>query len=771
MIWLHCLPSLFKMENQALSYSEKALAFFGDQALVNWEDSLLKGDFLISRGTAYMRLDSIAKALTHYQQALSLKLPYQPYIPSQIATIYNNMAVAHIFGHSAKDAIPLLTKSIQLNLKDENDPELAGNYDNLGEAWIQLGNYHNALHALNRAISYFGPLIPVKDSLRTPYWKHTHIFHPSGYLSSMSLRAKTLLKLYQHNKDRPAYLYAAYASYQTLDTLIQSLRLQYQVEGSKESLVSLAKPAYEFAIQSCMELYDLTHESNYQQTAFEYAEKSKSMILFDALQHSQAIRHTLKAVDREKLLSLTSLRVYYEKSWHRFNTTSSPLASQQISVEDSVIKYRKLEFDFLNDLKHQRPEFYYSLSKTGIIQLSELRNEILQDQSKGLIEFFVGDSNLYTFLITIDTFVIHHAPLDFDLDGSVYDLREAIILQKDSDSLDQIYSPILHDLAYQMFERLLKPFDDQKLLPRRLIVIRDDVLGLLPFEVLLTKKAENRLDFPRFNYLIKERAISYAFSASLLRGFMRNKIQPRKRLIAFAPMQFQLVQKNHADLLSSILTDLFRSDDEVDLIASHGDEEKFFQQLATLKNFKTHAEQFWIIYLASHSGILDQTNPRSNGIAFHDSILVMADLYQMQLNAELVILRACETAIGEIIPGEGIASLANGFAHTGAKSVFSTQWIVPQASYFMQVFMELLYDGQPKDEALRFAKLDQITDIYPYYWAAYEIHGDVSPASFEPSIIYLISIPGIVQFVLLLGMIGLVSFLVVKNRKKLYRQN
>lgn len=91
----------------------------------------------------------------------------------------------------------------------------------------------------------------------------------------------------------------------------------------------------------------------------------------------------------------------------------------------------------------------------------------------------------------------------------------------------------------------------------------------------------------------------------------------------------------------------------------------------------------------------------------------MCDLYNLQLNADPVVLSACETGIGELRRGEGIVSLARGFTYAGAKSIVTSLWSVAdeKTKDIMVAFYQNLKKGLPRGEALRQAKLEYIDGL------------------------------------------------------------
>ena len=103
----------------------------------------------------------------------------------------------------------------------------------------------------------------------------------------------------------------------------------------------------------------------------------------------------------------------------------------------------------------------------------------------------------------------------------------------------------------------------------------------------------------------------------------------------------------------------------------------------------------------------------------------------MKLNADLAVLSACNTGIGDVMRGEGIMSLARGFMYAGCPSIVMSLWSVNDeaSSSIMEGFYRNLAEGVDKDEALRQAKIAYLDktgrrDAHPYFWAAHVLIGD-----------------------------------------------
>jgi CHAT domain-containing protein len=145
--------------------------------------------------------------------------------------------------------------------------------------------------------------------------------------------------------------------------------------------------------------------------------------------------------------------------------------------------------------------------------------------------------------------------------------------------------------------------------------------------------------------------------------------------------------------------------------------------------------RYTVIHLAVH-GIANEKDPRRAALILlgdrstgEDGILEADEILRLQTNAELVVLSACDTAVGSLQGQEGIANLARAFLLSGAKTVVSTLWSVDDvaALYLIRRFYAHLGEGLSSAEALTVAKRDILRrygkEGTPYYWAGYKLDG------------------------------------------------
>jgi CHAT domain-containing protein len=193
------------------------------------------------------------------------------------------------------------------------------------------------------------------------------------------------------------------------------------------------------------------------------------------------------------------------------------------------------------------------------------------------------------------------------------------------------------------------------------------------------------------------------------------------------------------------LRDLPWAEKELKSAASVVRSELYLRGDATEDAFKTNAGRFGIIHLATHV-ILDDKEPLYSKFVFtknpasgEDGYLHLYELYNLRLRANMAVLSACQTGIGKNIKGEGMMSLARGFAYAGCPSVVMSLWSIDDKATSMVVsgFYNGLAQGKSKDIALRDAKLALINSrdpilSNPYYWAGLVVIGNTEPLVISP---------------------------------------
>ncbi len=161
---------------------------------------------------------------------------------------------------------------------------------------------------------------------------------------------------------------------------------------------------------------------------------------------------------------------------------------------------------------------------------------------------------------------------------------------------------------------------------------------------------------------------------------------------------------------------------------------------ATEERARSLGRDSQLVHFACH-GLLDERFPLNSGLALTlperqaegqaNGLLQAWEIFEsVRLDADLVTLSACDTALGREMGGEGLVGLTRAFQYAGARSVLASLWEVADLSTarFMTRFYRHLRSGRPKDEALQAAQIDQIREgtafSHPFHWAAFQLTGD-----------------------------------------------
>jgi CHAT domain-containing protein len=141
--------------------------------------------------------------------------------------------------------------------------------------------------------------------------------------------------------------------------------------------------------------------------------------------------------------------------------------------------------------------------------------------------------------------------------------------------------------------------------------------------------------------------------------------------------------------------------------------------------------------VATHS-IKKENNPKLSGLIFaqsqnpserEDGILYSGETYNLNLNAELIVLSSCESGIGKLVKGEGMLALNRGFLYSGVQNTIFSLWKVEDKStsrLMIELYRNIL-EGKSFSTALRRAKLQLIQDpftAFPRYWSGFILVGE-----------------------------------------------
>lgn len=478
------------------------------------------------------------------------------------------------------------------------------------------------------------------------------------------------------------------------------------------------------------------HMDNLVVPAFQEVDNNRASYLqqgltLNRLQSNNALPDSLKQLESQLnngINMLSMKRIYFSK----YGPQYSPMVE---SFEAGINSLKAQKESFVQLLKAEYPS-YYDLRYDTTSALSQAK--ILLEDGQVLLEYFIGEEFIYTFRVDADGLQMFTSPND-----SV----EYWIKQMTGEALYDVGQAKMDFLPFaeKLFHRLIKPaIADLDPSYSRMIIVPDGFLASLPFGMLVSEASNT--DLRVIPYLMKDFAISYGYSTSsfaMQKQQYTNRSLPKGSLLAVAP-SFPTSSNAETDTTKLMaFTNLTYNVEEINNI-NVAAKKMLKGNKATPETFLKLWNKYQFIHLATHA-ISNPAFPEEAGIAFSNdgdqtSLLRLKDLPDQPWYAKMLVLSACQTASGQVVSGEGIISLAHGFALKGIQSIVATQWSVkdPPTARLMDQFYDYLLQGEPRDIALQKAQLSLVEggvdrkyqDGHPLYWAAFTLYGDPSPVSF-----------------------------------------
>lgn len=733
----------------------------------------------LNLGLVYTDLGDYDQAIACYERALAIQIPSLGPRHTDVASSYNNMGAAYAAKGDFSRAQALYEKALEVRREalGPRHPDVGSIYRNLGTTYRRRGEAARAIAHHEEALaifrSNFGPRHPevaessndIGDVHRGQHRAQRALFFyeqairanlaspaegPSGAAegSSRALSESVLLdslngkgQALADPEGGPALdLAAAVRTFEEASSVLERIRRGHRAEGSKLFLAERGADVYDRAIRAAFALHGQTGEPRYAEAAFRFAEKSKSAILLDALFQAEAERFA--GIPDAVLAEERKLRAelaFYERALAEEQSRGGDADAAKLALFQDQSFERKRAYDaLLERLETQYPKYYSLKYRTRAVDPAEVQRH-LRESGGALVEYFTGAASIFIFVITEDGLRAEVVPRDPALERWVTELREGIVAR----DLD-LYA----GAASRLYDAILRPVA-RTLAGKALIVVPDGSLGTVPFEALLTGGAGDgggtgqHSDLP---FLLEEHAVSYAYSAALWLETRKGEVRPRGRgFLGFAPVFAQgpgLRSTAPRDYLPASREEVTRIAKRVE--GSYGLFDRWRRTRARVYLGEEAREEavksedladYRFVHFATH-GRLDTKSPKLSGLVLapdpggkEDGILHLGEVYGLKLNADLVVLSACETGLGKMARGEGIIGLTRGFLYAGAANVLVSLWPVGDVTTadLMVDFYDQVLRGVSRAEALREAKRRlmkrQPEYAKPYYWAPFILVG------------------------------------------------
>lgn len=705
----------FKDFDAAIRYAQRAVALAEQEAEPSW-----LADVLTVLAGAQKQSKRPEAAKRSYQQAAEI-LEGDPYATESLRLIYLNLASLLGGEKNEREALRYLGLASG-GVADDPQRLLLEITKRKGMIQIDAGKPADAL------VTYDEGLLQLGGTRNRPNGMvdiSPDSLSPIYYEEMAQLLCDRAIALTQARRFSDAL-----DAYDTYFYWLDLLRGRVNSDASRRFLSQNLRPVFDEAIGLLVKTYlNESNEEEYLWRALALSERAKAYSLLTNLQRD---RQNMPQRERQLRTRIATLE--------RNNSAPATLEAARLEL-DRLLGQGKAELPETSDFTFQKEKLLEMLRE----QNSDLMAFHLGQQSGHMFVVYRADGRIsYAAIGGIDSLTAEVQAWRNAIEASAYQ-RKSLRPATKQIALDREFQ----DRGLALNERLFYgPYRRCSIPAGDVLIVPDGSLCFLPFGCLPRTPSELPLDYGAYDYFAGDRSISYAYSTSvLLAQSSQDSVGYAKNLLAFAPTfkggaassgQRQVNQTN-LRALEGLQPLKYNREEVAAISALIPRSATFYGPDASRERFFKTAGSARIVHLSSH-GTVNAADPRLSFVAFSqlgdslelEELLYFNDLSSLAINAELVVLSACETSLGEYVPGETALSLASAFAASGARSTLTTLWSVDDAATkdLMVQFYEALAAGKSRSEALALAQQAHRSGAnyaHPYYWSAMTLYGAAGP--------------------------------------------
>ncbi|MBZ0245652.1 MAG: CHAT domain-containing protein [Cyclobacteriaceae bacterium] len=669
-------------------------------------------------GVIYRELEFYGDAVNSLETALNIWEKVYPQAHPSRAFVLSNLGQTYVKMGDTKAGQGYFDRALKMYEESYGNkhPDIASTLNAIGNLELAQRKYDEAINYYQRALQ-----ANVKD-----FNSSNPAINPDGenfyngnvLLYSLLFKAEALEAKYFGKTLKFADLLLSMESIKRCDELIERLRNQISSESDKLALGVIANEVYADGVRVAHTLaQNAWKKKPFRELTFYFAEKSKSAVLQDAISDSNAKSFAgipPELLEEEKYLK--ALAAYCNQQ-----LAQKPSPEEEQSLRDILFKVNRDYEVFVKGLEEKFPEYYNLKFNSASPSITEIQSKL--DNKTAVLSYFMDEKNnrLYTFVISNNKYKIIDKEIPADFDKLITGLRNSLFYNEINTYVNT---------AATLSRSIIPPLPGGI---SHLVIIPTGRMGVIPFEALFSQSVKSANGYGQLPYLLNDYSISYEFSAGLIlqkEGNTSASTAPASILLC-APVEFTS---------NSSLNTLPGTEEEVQKIAQlfssrNLKSETLIKTQADEDHIKSSAmKDYKYLHFATH-GIVDEQNPELSRIFLNQGInedgnLYSGEIYNLELNADLVALSACETGLGKISKGEGVIGLSRALIYAGARNIIVSFWSVADAStsqLMREFYTELLANNNNDfSSALRASKLKMIkenTYAAPYYWAPFVIFG------------------------------------------------
>ncbi len=776
--------------SSSLGEIQKALEFYeqGVHLAEALGDRQMIARFLGNRGTSYSRLGDSYTATAYYEKAVAIFRDLG--LRRAMAGDLDGLGVAHLKLGNVDKALACFKESLALARETGDRRTEMVSLLNTGGAYSEVGDFPRALEHydlaletnltvgdrrgeafIRKSIGVTNLKIGELDKARQYLLEALAIFREIGDRLG---EASVLTDLAQVDRDA-GKLTEGLKSIEEAVRIADSTRRSFISPQLRARFRASSQTSYETHVDLLMRLHETNPGQKYDAAAMRASEGARGRVLVELLNEARVdIRRGIDPalLDRERTLrqQLNAKEVFKTQMSGR-RLPPEQLAALDREIAELIASYDRVQ----EEIRTTNPR-YAALRDPPLLTTEQIQQ--LLDPGTLLLEYSLGEKRSYLWAVTDKTLSSHVLPPAREIDKAarrVYELLTARNQRLPDESTGQRRERIAaadrdyRTASTQLSRMLLGPVAEH-LGARRLAIAGEGPLQLVPFGALPHPKSSGSSDFQP---LVAGHEIVVLSSASQLTTISKESRpdrRPDKVVAVLADPVFDAAdsrvegaraqarlrseepkgtEKLPADLLRSArdfgsggFRRLRSSRVEADAIAALSPAGRTLKAVDFAASRSTATDdllsQYRIVHFATH-GLINTQHPELSGLvlslvdengASRDGFLRLHEIYNMDLNADLVVLSSCQSALGKDIQGEGLVGLTRGFMYAGATQVAASLWSVEDqatAELMKRFYKRMLGAGMKPAAALRAAQLELRKEKQwssPYHWAGFVIMGD-----------------------------------------------
>lgn len=749
-----------------------------------------EADILQLIGVTHSALGENEKALLYLNQSLAIW--HELGEPMGEAFVLRRLARFYIDQHDYERAIELLNQ-VQHTEQTRDHMGRAGTLHLLGIVYHRQGRKEQALEMLNQALALWPfkkdrQARSILDEIGAAHedsedWQGAlTVFNEvlsNARAASDSIWESSALAAIGRNERAMGRLSEARRDVEVALRILESLRLNIADPELRATYFQTAERSYKFYIDLLMQMHSRSPKEGFDALALQASEAFRARSLMDMLARARVdVRQGVDQALLQRQLDLQERLGVQEERQVRLLARSRPSAK----TEDVAKRLRELtreEEEVDTEIRRTSPQ-YAALTQPRPLNLEQIQALVL-DAHSVLLEYSLGEERSYLWALSPNTIASFQLPGRKEIEGAArrfYNLLTARNAYPTGETARQRTLRLEQaekdcpEAAARLGRMVLAPAANL-LDNKRLLIAAEGGLEFIPFGALPDPAPVEGAGKSFIPMLARHEVVSLPSASviAVLRSEMRERKQAPKGVAVLADPVFdldderiagrpRLAESKDGDSTSN-LPGLNRAMTEVGLLQEGariprlpfsrreaeaiaallpGDDvlEALDFQASRETAISPRLNQYRIVHFATHT-LINVTEPELSGTILslldpqgrlQNGFLRMHEIYNLRLAADLVVLSACQTALGKEIHGEGIIGLARGFMYAGTPRVVASLWEVNDAAtseLMAKFYRAMLKEHVRPADALRAAQMQlwrQKRWHNPYFWAAFVLQGE-----------------------------------------------